>query len=282
MIMKIRSALHVETVDATALTTEARYEELRRIAEQRKQVTEACKNLTLQSPQARYDLEYSTASELARLTGVGSRFKGTHYWFWSPVLDQGFLSPILCGYKRQHNGHAPRVMEVGAGNGALLRQINRLGVGSRLLHSIDISPMAIQRTNEMGVSSLQGTLASNREVIGSVPMVFLSYFVDRDSDQRATFRESSRICCHTLVLEGLFPCVLSDSSGVSYGRANVTRGEDALEDIQLVVGELTGLGMSLKKVVVGQRLVYSLDGPEVLPSYILVFKARPSRGWGSH
>ena len=112
------------------------------------------------------------------------------------------------------------------------------------------------------------------KVTGQFDTIFLSYFVDRDSNQRGTFEKSVGLLREggTLVLEGLFPCVLSDSSGISYGMPNVTRGVSAEEDIELVSSELRRLGMKVPRIVAAERFVYSLDGPEVLSSHTLIFE----------
>jgi SAM-dependent methyltransferase len=151
------------------------------------------------------------------------------------------------------------------------------------LTGIDISTTAIKRLTEKPkyedgpfpkFRGFCGTIKDAGLSEGSQDIIFLSYFVDRDSDQRGTFEESVRILRSggRIVLEGLFPCKLVDSKGVSYGTANVTKGQDAVEDIQLVIAEFKRLGATPVIVGVGQRLVYSIDGSEVLPSYILVFK----------
>lgn len=237
---------------------------LEKIEEKRRAVTEALRKLQISGPEERYNLEYLTASELAELTGVACKFTGTHYWFNSPVLDENFLRGIVSPDKK--------ILDVGAGNGTLLRKLIKLGIAREQLTGVDISGKAVERIRETGARAFHGTVSAVTD--SGYGTVFLSYFVDRDSDQRGTFERTTELLTPSgvVVLEGLFPCVLSDSNGVSYGTANVTKGNDALEDIQLVVTDFVRLGITLQKVVVGQRLVYSLDGPEVLPFYILIFK----------
>ncbi|MEI7709421.1 MAG: hypothetical protein WCI76_01765, partial [bacterium] len=135
-----------------------------------------------------------------------------------------------------------------------------------------ISRKAVERIREIGANGIHGTISSTPDTGYST--VFLSYFVDRDCDQRATFEKTGKILQSGghCILEGLFPCVLKDSNGVSYGTANVTRGINAMEDIELVVAEFAQLGISLGRTIISERLVYSMDGPEVLPSFILIFK----------
>jgi len=236
--------------------------ELAQAERARETLTRVLREFHVTRPESRYDLEYSTAEELTRLTGVRVSFSGTHYWFWSPVLRHDFLLDVVQG---------PRILDVGAGNGTLLKHLVLLGFPPHHLTGVDISQKAARRIRETGCRAMHGTLA---RISGQFDSIFLSYFVDRDADQRGTFEKGSELLAPggTLVLEGLFPCVLSDSSGVSYGTPNVTRGISAEEDIELVVAEFGRLGMKVSRIAADERFVYSLDGPEVLPSYTLVFR----------
>ncbi|HYV33232.1 MAG TPA: class I SAM-dependent methyltransferase [Candidatus Limnocylindria bacterium] len=267
MVKKIRCSLEVETIDATDLTTEERLEEFRTAMSEREVVRRLRQRQGLVDPPgpiARYDLEYSNAGAFCR----EARFKGTHYWFWTPLLDHlDLIGPVW------KVSHQPWVLEVGAGNGELLLALRRWYIGQRI-SAVETSEVAVKRIRKLGFAAYQGRLENLSLSRDFYDLLFLSYFVDRDQDQRGTFITSVGLLKKggTLVLEGLFPCVLADSNGISYGQANVTKGDDAVEDISLVVNEFESLGASLHRVVVGQRLVCSLDGAEVLPSYTLVFK----------
>ncbi len=230
----------------------------------RRDVTKALRTLPIAGPAARYDLEYSSATELAELTGVRCQFEGTHYWFWSPVLDEIFLQEFVIPDKK--------IIDVGAGNGALIKELISLGCQPECLSGVDISRRAVSRIKETGARAFHGSL-SGIPTGEKWDVIFLSYFVDRDNDQRGTFETAVRILADggVIVLEGLFPCVLQDSMGTSYGTQNVTFGEDAEEDIRLVTAEFARLGMKLQKRNDGERYVYSMDGPETLPSKTLVF-----------
>jgi len=229
---------------------------------ERKVVTEALRKLEITGPEARYNLEYSTAAELAMLTGVECRFTGTYYWFDTPVLEEDFLRGII--------NPSEKILDVGAGNGTLLKKLIKRSLFPSQLVGVDISRKAVERIRETGARVFHGTISAVKD--GEFGTIFLSYFVDRDSDQRGTFVKSAEILIPggLVILEGCFPCELTSPAGFKNGVANVTQGRDAEEDIQLVIAEFAKLGLTLKDRWDGQRFVYSLDGPEILPSTIFV------------
>lgn len=241
---------------------------LKIIEAKRRAVTEALRELQITGPEERYNLEYSTAEELEKITGIKCRFNGTHYWFNSVVRDEGFLQSFV--------GLSDKILDVGAGNGSLFKKLINLGVSPSQLTGVDISQKAVERCREIGVRTIHGTISEVAD--NGYDIIFLSYFVDRDADQRGTFEKAVKILRlgGIVVLEGLFPCSLVDSNGISYGTANVTRGDNALEDSALVIDEFKQLDMELRSRLVTKRQVYSMDGPEVLPSCFLFFK-KPRR-----
>ena len=267
VVARIRSTFKIP-VYITSVSDDD-YKEMKRVAKEREIVTQAMRKFSIEGPEARYDMEYSTAAELTVITQVPCEFIGTHYWFWSPILDSILLSSII----GKENIGEKMILDVGAGNGTLIQALQSIGSDGRLIMGIDISSKAIDRIRETGATAIHGSLTNQIRTIPKSDLIFLSYFVDRDRDQLGTFREAARLLNRggTLVLEGLFPCVMTDSSGVSYGAANVTQGHDEVEDMQLIVAELAKLGVGLKRIIIGKRFVYSLDGSEILPTNILVF-----------
>ena len=111
-------------------------------------------------------------------------------------------------------------------------------------------------------------------------LVYLSYFIDYDTDQAATFdtvvdlvKSGGRI-----VLEGWFPVrpfalLESDADAHSF----VTRGVTAEEDVLLIINFLNCLATSkgrmvvLERVIKTHRYVQSHYGFCRLPSYFLTF-----------
>ncbi len=264
------SFLTATVTDATGLTSRSQHDTLKRIAAERQAITSYLRTQTIVDPNMRYNLEYRTAAELFRISGKRCDFSGTHYWFYSPILEEVVLRRVLGDNARK------RIIDLGCGDGTLIRRFLALGVRSKDLLGIDISAKAVRRVEEIGVRALEGRIEHHCRGIGqnSTDVVIHSYLIDRDENQKVTFIGSIPLLRRGgfLVVEGLFPCELIDSNGVSYGVANLTHGKDLVQDIMDVVVWCRLSGAVLREIIVGQRLVYSLDGPEVLPTYILVFE----------
>ncbi len=207
------------------------------------------------TPSERYNVEYEFRHEL----------EGSLYSFDSHIFS--LLEEILKNCSKRSI-----IIDAGAGNGQLLKYIRQLGFYN--LIGIDISSKSIDLIEKFGINCFCGRIESSPVMYNSIDILFLSYFIDRDSDQARTFIHSINLLKRngTLVIEGLFPCVLVDSNGVNYGPANVTRGKDALEDIFLAINFLEREGLKLTKMIRGNRKVFSLDGLEELSSDILIFK----------
>ncbi len=270
IILSLKQKLGVEVFDATDYTSQDHYDRFRVIEKERQDYTAVLKSKIIKNPESRYDIEYMTSEELYKLTKVTGSFEGTHYQYYSPILCKEIMSKVFSEI-RSHDFSAIRVLDVGCGNGTLLEKLYEFGLHRSNLQGIDISSKAVERVRESNFAGYYGRL-QDKSFYGK-ELIFLSYFIDRDDDQKSTLKTAvnSLISGGVLVLEGLFPCVLSDSNGVSYGIPNVTKGQDGVEDILCVVEFCKTLGVTLQKLMVGQRLVYSLDGSEILPTYILVF-----------
>lgn len=267
LIGRIERATHVDVLDVLQFTTRAHRERLDKVADERQAITAVLKKRGVTDPIERYNIEYCTAALLSEMTGRQCEFDGTHYWYHSPILMPGLWALLM-----RRLPDRPMIIDVGAGNGTLLTTLAAMGYDRRNMLGIDTADQSIERLHERGFRAYCGRIQDCFD-LKNADCVFLSYFIDRDRDQRATLETAAAVLRRsgTLVLEGLFPCLLEDSSGVSYGTANVTRGKDAVDDMALVVAECTSIRLVLQRVLVGERLVYSLDGPEVLPTYILTF-----------
>lgn len=249
----------------------AERKKLSRVAEKRQKVTRILRRMGVATdPVHRYEAEYEKDCKLGQLTGESCRFEGTHYQYRSPLHHRSVLRLVT------HTASSDsRILIAGAGNGALLQELCAAGFKPRYMTGVDISQHACDRIREFRAQAMCGRIQEFVDVLGHFDIVFLEYFVDRDKDQRKTFETSIQLLEQggAIALEGLFPCVTTDSQGVQYAEEKtVTVGKDAVEDIKLVTVEFTRLGVLLQKIIVGQRWVYSMDGMEILPSYILIFR----------
>lgn len=252
----------------------------------------------------RYNVEYGTfddreafefqialreacGGQSALLARAEEIFRTTpNYGFVSPLTDRASASMIIDFRRIQSSG---RVVDVGCGNGELLTLLKRAcHLNPNDCLGIDTSaPSASLVRNVLGLPAVCGSLpevmrtSSGPPVLelGSVGALFLSYFIDRDSDQRGTLDVAAQLVSSAgqIILEGLFPVKPFDSMGVRYAdeATLLTAGESAGDDVRRVVEYMAtrdGARLTLSKIAVGERLVYSLDGFERLPSISLVFE----------
>ncbi len=253
--------------DLTSLTTDKHFSLYLKIEEFNHEVTTLLKKQLLLTAVARYDLEYATAEEVNQMIPEAKAcFSRTHYCHYSPVFEPAVLMKLLS----EVNLARAKFADIGCGNGTLLFALQKNGVPRENLFGVDISGKGVDRTLEQGFAAVQGTA---RDLIPETDVMFHSYFIDRDENQKATFNaiEQKLSPKGRLIIEGLFPCIMNDSNGISYGRANITEGRNASEDIRRVVEYLQKADLHLRSVMMGKRLVYSLDGAEVLPTFILSF-----------
>ena len=248
----------------------------------------------------RYDIEYGTwgyeqfTRTLTRLNIEpgsldeqnlkGALLHDPNYSFYSalvdPILWPRMIDPSLLS--------APRlIFDVGCGNGQLLDFLAKtIEVPKCRLRGIDISKASTELLKAKGFSVACGSLPQLIEngtpmfiENSSLGVIFLSYFVDRDADQKGTFNAAIQKLDNNgvIVLEGLFPVCACDSLGGVYaaGDTTITRGKSAADDIKRIVdylGERSADTLKLTKIITAERLVYSLDGFEILPSVFICLR----------
>ena len=202
---------------------------------------------------------------------------GPHYAYLNSLLNvEGFeiITGIeACSVKQL------RMVDIGAGSNELLRFLrDELLVPSENLVGTDISPASRDVIAKDGFAAYVGRTELLPIAPESYDASFLSYFVDYDTDQHATFESALKMTRSggKVILEGLFPCTSfgllpKDRETLKF----VTKGESAAEDIELValdfinIGESLGRKVEVERICIGERYVYSHFGLVQLPSYFL-------------
>ncbi len=241
---------------------------------------------------ARYEIEYANGAELEQLVQgsdleeYGPELKRVlgercNYSYWSPLMDETVFAG-LTEIERSELNTLNAVVDVGAGSGDLLKTLIGWGVKPQNALGVDISPTSANRVREIGCEARTGRFEEVVSSEESFDLIFLSYFIDRDLDQRSTFYRAIQTLNSngTLVLEGLFPCVPIDPKGQIYANpeSTITRGESTDDDIALVIdswneiAQELGISLEVTKIGTGQREVYSRDGREELPSDVIIAK----------
>lgn len=176
-----------------------------------------------------------------------------------------------------------KIIDVGAGSNELLRFLHtELHVQKENLFGSDVSSVSREIVLKDGFLGHIGRLEDIAFSKNSFDLVFLSYFIDYDTNQKKTFDESIKIVRPggKIILEGKFPSspfglMDTDKNSLDF----VTKGNDIIEDIDLVyqafsqIGKLENKKILLERIVQSDRYVYSHYGLCKLPSYFLVFAA---------
>jgi len=202
--------------------------------------------------------------------------------------NYGYANPLLCleGFEqitRIKAANAPKllVIDIGAGSNEFLRFCHTtLNIPSEQLHGSDISPASKVLIERDGFKGYVGRIENLKFPTNSFDLAYLSYFIDYDTNQRATFSSAIALVRSggKIILEGLFPVrpfalLDEDKNTFSY----ITKGQSAAEDIGLVIEAFKSLGESEQKqvspesVIKSYRYVSSHYGFHKLPSYFITF-----------
>jgi ubiquinone/menaquinone biosynthesis C-methylase UbiE len=205
---------------------------------------------------------------------------GPHYRYSSVLLTRAGLEYVSGNSMRDLK--PLRIIDIGAGNAELLRFLrDSVGISKERLWGCDISRESSEIINREGFNGYCGRIDALQLPRDNFDVVFLSYFIDYDMDQEATFGESIKITKSggRIILEGLFPCrsfgILEDGNE----KHNfVTKGKSAAGDIALVCGAFQELAPRLgkkvliEKLIAGWRHIYNDRGMNKLPSYFIVMR----------
>ncbi|GEM_PF-1607681 len=201
-----------------------------------------------------------------------------HYAYLSPILlTEGFTQ--ITGVNVAE-AQKLAVLDVGAGSNEFLRFCKEeLQIPSEQLMGSDISMASVAIVKRDGFKGFEGRLETLPIPDQSQDLIYLSYFIDYDTDQQATFDAAVRLAAPKgkIVLEGWFPVqpfafLSSDKNTYSF----VTKGNSTLEDLNLVKeafersGTQQGRQITVERFVEGQRYVKSHYGFHKLPSHFIV------------
>lgn len=225
----------------------------------------------------------STSSDEVIRKAYDAEYRGVRsYAYLSPLLVQEGFEQIT---GRTHTEACTlRMIDVGAGSNELLRFIrDELHVPVENLVGTDVSEESTRIISTDGFTAHCGRLETLPIPPRSFDIVFLSYFIDYDTNQAGTFDAALRILKPggRIVLEGLFPVrpfafLTKDKKTFSF----VTRGWSIHGDIKRVENAFStraltqGRTATLEHVYKGVRYVRSARyGCKKLPSHFLVFSA---------
>ena len=172
-----------------------------------------------------------------------------------------------------------RIFDVGTGSGELLRFLENQGVPKSSLHGSDISPASVACITKDGFTAHLGRIETFEDQAQKNDIVFLSYFIDYDTNQRTTFEKAIAMTATggKIILEGKLPCQPVNLFLKDQKKNFITKGVSAAEDIALIcnafieIGEEQKRNVTVARVVSGKRYVYSSIGFRKLASYFLVF-----------
>ncbi|MDO8522068.1 MAG: class I SAM-dependent methyltransferase [bacterium] len=175
-----------------------------------------------------------------------------------------------------------KIIDVGAGSNELLRFLHtEFGIKHNQLFGSDLSPASVKIIIEDGFHGYTGRIEQLHFPENNFDLVFLSYFIDFDTDQRKTLEEVVKITQPggKIILEGKFPSNPSGLSDADKGQINfITKGVEVVEDIELVcraieqIAQFQNKRISVERVIRSKRYVFSRYGLCKLPSYFLVFR----------
>lgn len=224
------------------------------------------------TPQKRYELEYDIPND----TNADA-----NYNYLTPLMIDHIFEKIVWPISDLKE---KLIIDVWAWSGDFVKRMVHRGVSTEGIIPLEPSVVWSQMLKKYWFSNtFQGFSTEYRED-KKFDYVFLSYFVDRDQNQKATFEHALGLLPQSwgmLVFEGLLPCVSEDTQGVSYVQDKntlVTSGVSICDDVTKIIdyccNHASSLGLQCieKHITVWYRFVHSMDGKEMLPSVIIMMK----------
>lgn len=224
----------------------------------------------------------STSSNEAVSFAYDKEYAGQepNYAYLSPILlPSGFTA--VTGYDLQ-NVPMLKILDVGAGSNEFLRFCHKeLGVPKANLYGTDISQESVNIIKRDGFNGHLGRIEQISLIQHSFDLIFLSYFIDYDTDQAATFRSAVNLVRSggKIIIEGWFPVrpfALRSSNMETF--TFVTKGKNKFDDTILILKYFQEFCLSkgytarLEQVSEGTRYVHSRHGFKKLPSWFLTLE----------
>lgn len=198
-----------------------------------------------------------------------------NYAYLNLLLCPGGIERVIGSPALYLNDHA-RFLDVGTGSGELLRYLHReRHVGRERLHGCDLSLRSCEIVRRDGFQAHLGRLEEVSLGDNAFEVIFLSYFVDYDTDQGATFDAAVRGVRKggIIVFEGCLPSrpwgLLKEDRSMCHF---ITRGVSEAEDAELICryirrsGDRQGKPISNISVLGAERYLYNRRGLRKLPS----------------
>ena len=197
------------------------------------------------------------------------------------TCDYKFLNVLLFGNGfSKISGIDPKnllgkkILDVGAGSGELEEFLLSKGCNPKDITATDVSEESCKKISKLGISALVGRLEDLNFEPNYFDVIFLSYFIDYDTDQISTFRTTSKILKSggKIIFEGLLPSqpvlkIQQDKNKF------ITKGQSLLEDIKNIVNFLkqNSQDIYLEGIYLGSRFIHNRNGIVKLNSCFLVF-----------
>lgn len=190
------------------------------------------------------------------------------------LLENGFTKIVGTTTK---NLHGKKILDVGAGSGELEKFLIEQGCNLKDITTTDVSEESCKKISSLGISSLVGRLEDLNFEQNYFDVIFLSYFIDYDTDQISTFKATSKILKSggKIIFEGLLPChpvlkIEKDNDKF------ITKGKSILGDIKNIVEffKQNSQDIYLEAIYIGFRYIHNRNGIVKLNSSFLVFSKK--------